>query len=133
MYHSVLAISKQLSGSVKASENFYYNEFACKDGTDTFFISEELINILQEIRDYFKSPVVITSGYRTPTHNSSVGGVYNSKHLRGLACDFVVQNVSTDDVLAFLEMEYPTTPLGIGTYGTFTHLDLRYSRHLWKG
>lgn len=32
-------------------------------------------------------PIVITSGYRSVTHNRRVGGARNSNHLRGLAID----------------------------------------------
>jgi hypothetical protein len=71
----------------KLSENFRVREFACKDGTDRVVIDERLVMILQKIRDYFKTPVHIESGYRTPAHNKAVGGAVNSDHLKGMAAD----------------------------------------------
>ena len=47
---------------------------------------------LQPLRDYMKTPVVITSGYRCPWLNRKVGGVSNSYHLRGLAADIHIES-----------------------------------------
>lgn len=42
---------------------------------------------LDYVRTRFAKPITITSGYRCPTLNVSVGGVKNSKHLDGIAVD----------------------------------------------
>lgn len=46
-------------------------------------------NVLQPIRDKF-GPVVVTSGYRSPEVNKSVGGSATSDHCKGFAADFEV-------------------------------------------
>ena len=46
--------------------------------------------VLQPIRDKFKKPIVVTSGYRCPKLNAAVGGVRTSQHLLGEAADISV-------------------------------------------
>lgn len=45
---------------------------------------------LESVRVRYGKPIRITSGYRSPTLNKAVGGVNNSKHLRGLAVDISI-------------------------------------------
>lgn len=46
--------------------------------------------LLEKIRKYIGKPIVITSGYRCPELNKAVGGVSNSQHMLGEACDFII-------------------------------------------
>lgn len=48
--------------------------------------------ILQPLRNFLGEPVIITSGFRSQTLNSFVGGVSNSRHLQGFAADIRVKN-----------------------------------------
>ena len=43
--------------------------------------------ILQPIRDEWRAPIIVGSGYRCPKLNAAVGGVKNSDHLYGCAAD----------------------------------------------
>lgn len=129
---SIKAYSKSKDGNKKVSNNFRVREFACSDGTDPIFISAELVNVLQDIRDYFEKPVTITSAYRTPTHNKTVGGTTYSQHLYGMAADIKVSGVAPKKVSAYAEKLLKNTG-GIGTYGTFTHIDVRSVKSRWKG
>lgn len=45
------------------------------------------INVLEPLRNAFNTPITIGSGYRCPQLNSAVGGVKNSQHMTGEACD----------------------------------------------
>jgi len=47
---------------------------------------------LQPIRDLWKSPVFVSSGYRCLKLNTAVGGAVNSQHLTGEAADISVGN-----------------------------------------
>lgn len=48
-------------------------------------------NVLDPVRDMVNTPIIITSGYRSPQVNRLVGGVDNSQHMSGCAADFHVQ------------------------------------------
>lgn len=45
------------------------------------------LNRLDEIREKYGKPIIITSGYRCSELNKKVGGKANSFHLKGLAAD----------------------------------------------
>lgn len=49
-------------------------------------------NMLQPVRDLWKSPIFVSSGYRSPKLNTAVGGSDNSQHLTGEAVDISVGN-----------------------------------------
>ena len=129
---TVKVYSKAKDGSMVLSANFKVREFACSDGSDTIFISPALVTVLQQIRDHFKAPVTINSGYRTEAKNKTVGGAANSQHKYGTAADITVKGVAPKDVA-----EYAETILvgmgGIGIYKSFTHIDVRKTKSRWNG
>ena len=47
-------------------------------------------HVLEPLREHFGIPVVISSGYRCPALNRTVGGVSNSQHLKGEAADIIL-------------------------------------------
>lgn len=57
-------------------------------------LKELCVNILEPIREYVKTPIIITSGYRSPAVNKAVGGAKNSQHMSGQAADFIVKGWS---------------------------------------
>lgn len=94
---------------MQLTRNFNLKEFHCKDGTDVPYYY--LINVyqlaieLQKIRDEIKTPLIVTSGYRTPQHNKDVGGVKNSYHLKALGVDLKANGISNSQLFAtMLEM-----------------------------
>lgn len=129
---SVKVYSKNKNGTKYLSKNFKVKEFASQDGSDPIFISPELVEVLQKIRDHFGKPVVINSGYRTAKHNKAVGGATYSQHLYGTAADIQVSGVKPKDVAAYAETLLPSTG-GIGIYSTFTHVDVRSVKARWNG
>ena len=89
---------------MRLSKNFTYEEFIRSSTAERMGIDnrpktkeeekkviENLRNlcleVLQPLRDYVGAPVHINSGYRCPELNEAVGGVKNSQHCRGEACD----------------------------------------------
>lgn len=83
-------------------KHFKKNEFTCKCGCKLNNTDLDLVKVLDSIRDHFNRPIIISSGCRCTKHNREVGGVRNSKHLYGKAADIVVCNVSTADVLNYV-------------------------------
>ena len=110
--------------------NFQVKEFACKDGSDTIKVDDELVEKLQCMRSYFGVPITINSGYRTPSHNRTVGGSPTSQHLLGKAADIVVKGKSPKVVAEFAKKIGFT---GVGTYTNFVHVDTRPTPSYWNG
>lgn len=84
-------------------KHFIHNEFKCQCGCNQDRIDIRLVKILDEIRDFYGKPAIITSGVRCPSHNNAVGGTSNSWHLStrgGKASDFYVQGVKVTELLS---------------------------------
>lgn len=128
----VRVYSRAKDGSAALSPHFKVWEFACHDGSDTVFISDELVAVLEQIRTHFDRPAVINSGYRTETHNQAKGGAAYSRHKYGLAADITVQGVAPARVAAFAETLLPDRG-GIGVYDRFCHIDVRGVKSRWQG
>ena len=106
--------------------HFARAEFACKCelncGCDT--VDHELLEVLEQLRDHYGLPVVITSAHRCQSHNVFVGGTINSQHLLGRAVDFKIPGVDIGDIWNHLEETYRDT-LALGCYDTHIHMDTR--------
>ena len=80
------------------TKNFNKSEFECKCGCEMpeEVLSEitKLAGNLQVIRDFIRKPMILTNAYRCPKHNKEVGGVPNSQHILGKACDIQVNDMS---------------------------------------
>ena len=135
------AYSRRKDGNALLSRSFRVREFACRDGSDPLFVDSALVQLLQDIRDHFGAPVVITSGYRTAAHNAAVGGSKSSQHLLGRAADFYVEGVDVATVAAYAETLLPSRG-GIGRYPKdakhptrktgWVHIDTRAGKSRWK-
>lgn len=126
------AYSVSKDGSSYISKNFRVREFRCQDGSDPVFIDDDLVAILQQIRDHFGKAVTITSAYRTAVHNKKVGGASYSQHLYGTAADIKVSGVAASAVADYAEALLPTSG-GVGRYSTWTHIDVRKVKARWNG
>nr|DAG74068.1 MAG TPA: peptidase [Caudoviricetes sp.] len=83
-------------------KHFSKNEFTCKCGCGLNNINLKLVKILDDIREHFGQPVIITCGCRCQRYNDSLrGSVKNSRHVTGKAADFYVKNVSTNTLLSY--------------------------------
>lgn len=105
---------------MRLSKNFSLSEFKCPCCGKVKQPPQDLIDILQDVRDTF-GMVKITSAYRCEQHNSYVGGVKNSYHLKGVAADIQVKNTHPSTVQNYLRDHDG----GLGLYSTFTHIDVR--------
>jgi zinc D-Ala-D-Ala carboxypeptidase len=72
---------------------FTLSETAARRGIDNDPPSDIMVNLLElataleTIRARLGSPIVISSGYRSPDLNAAIGGSPNSAHMRGWAAD----------------------------------------------
>ncbi len=93
----------------KLSENFTLEEFckstvAKKNGIKNeptalaiMHMKDLCIKVLQPFRDYYKKPIIVTSGFRTYALNKLVGGVSSSVHPLGWAADLKPKTGSIED------------------------------------
>jgi len=123
---------------MQLSKNFTQKEFNSKDGSsmpdDVLKNIELLSEQLQIIRDYTGKSITINSGYRSPEHNASIGGVSNSQHVLGKAADIVIDGMKPSDTYALIEYLNDKGVIkigGLGSYNTFTHVDIREKTARW--
>lgn len=129
----------QENSKVQLSKNFNSYEFRCGLGSpcscSTILIDDKLVEYLQKIRDHFGKPITITSAYRCPSYNKSIGGATGSYHSKGMACDIVINGIAPKEVAKYAES---IGILGIGLYetsadGHFVHIDTRTTKSFWYG
>lgn len=129
----------QENSKVQLSKNFNSYEFRCGLGRpcscSTILIDDKLVEYLQKIRDHFGKSVTITSAYRCPSYNKSIGSGTGSYHTKGQAADIVVSGVAPREVAKYAES---MGVKGIGLYetsadGHFVHIDTRTTKAFWYG
>jgi uncharacterized protein YcbK (DUF882 family) len=114
------------------SPHFKESEFACKC-CGKARVDKKLVNLLEEIRVAIGKPIIIMSGYRCEAHNAKVGGAKKSQHVQGTAADIKVSGMEAADVQKWLVKNFDAKIGGLGSYKTFTHIDIRTTRARWKG
>ena len=97
-----------------------------------------LFSMFDHIRGEWGKAIPVSSGYRCPFHNQSVGGSQISVHMFGLALDLDCGDTEeVEDLYDEILSLYPE--LRIGKYtdtGTFIHIDIGYvidprAAHSW--
>ena len=112
----------------KVGQHFKVKEFACKDGSQVVFIDSYLVSILDILRNHVGKPVIINSGYRTPTRNKAVGGAKYSYHMRGMAADIRINGMTAKEIAKELNKIVPYE-CGIIVYNTWVHIDTRTKKY----
>ncbi len=113
------------------SEHFKAYEFRCQDNSRVIVLNAALLELLETIRKHYKTPVSMSSAYRTVQYNSQLkNSSPKSQHCLGNAADISVQDVAPASVYKWLNEKYPNS-LGIGIYDTFVHVDVRPGKSRW--
>jgi len=101
-------------------------EIACR-GTGAIKINTDAMDKLQTLRNRLGKPLIVRSGYRSPSHNRAVGGAPASKHMLGTAFDIAMSN---HNPVAFEAAARAVGFLGFGFYSRsgFMHIDLGPAR-----
>lgn len=129
---------KALYDYMKLTKNFSFNEFKCSCGCDmpedVYWNILRLATRLQILRNFTGQSISINSAYRCEDHNASIGGVKSSQHILGNAADIVIKRQNpkeTRKVIEKLINEGVLDIKGIGSYETFTHVDIRKNKARW--
>ena len=124
--------------TTRLSAHFTLGEFALGQEARRFTAQHqvdtaaELAAFLERVRAAFGGkPVVITSGFRPPAINRSVGGASASEHLFNApgvgAVDFYVEGADIKAVQDWCDREWPYS-VGYGAPKGFVHLGIRKGR-----
>jgi uncharacterized protein YcbK (DUF882 family) len=85
----------------------------------------DMLSLIQERFGYTR-PIRLISGYRTPQTNAMLPhAAPNSLHMRGWAADIIIPGLSqTDVVTQAMTFSNMFGFMGVGWYGSFTHIDI---------
>lgn len=75
-----------------------------------------LVQMLDRAREYAGVPFILTSTLRTTDHNSDVGGVADSSHLKGLAVD-----IKAEDARSKYKILTGLIAVGFNRLGIYEH------------
>lgn len=124
---------------MKLTPHFSLSEFACRDGTPVPTRWHARVRCLAEQLEVLRAelggkPIKITSGYRPPAYNRSVGGGKRSQHLVARAADIKVRGVTARKVHATVLRLIRDGRMhngGVGRYSSFVHYDIRPKPARW--
>lgn len=119
-----------LEPTTQVSKHFKVKEFKCKatTGNNIVFIDDELVDLLEAIREHFGKPIHINSAYRTPEWNEKVGGAKDSYHMYGMAADIWISGTSNKQ-LAEYASKHLNEHGGVILYTNFVHVDVRMTKY----
>jgi uncharacterized protein YcbK (DUF882 family) len=118
---------------MQVTEHFNSFEFNCHDLTpypSVWYVSrlEPLCKQLEVLRFHVSHPVLVLSGFRTPTYNARVGGKVGSMHLEGIAADIHVPGKGAEELWEIMNQLVASGGVmdgGIGKYSWGIHYDIR--------
>ena len=85
---------------------------------------EKLVQLADQVREHFGSPVIVSSGVRCQAHNDELpNSAPNSYHIRGKAMDFCVRGVPGATLLAYVKTLPVHYEYQIGN-SDFVHMDV---------
>lgn len=118
--------------------NFTRSEFKCSH-TDECHMDQYFMETLQQIRDTYDRPMIITSGYRHNSHPVEINKTKPGEHVYGVAADILVRGTSAMELMV-IAYSYGIRRIGINQKGDhnkrFVHLGtgnkrLHFPRGLW--
>jgi hypothetical protein len=96
-------------GKYFSLEEMTKSQTAMRRGIDNIPSDQELENlvelvknVLDPIREHFKKPVTVNSGYRGKKLNKAIKGSKNSQHCKGQAADIEIIGISNYDLACWI-------------------------------
>lgn len=121
-------------------KRFYWTGYEKMPGKWKYFKDDEvkglspaLVEKLDLAREKLGAPIVITSGYRSPSANRKAGGVKDSAHEMGLAVDIRARDAESRATL--IKALRSVGFVRIGVYDKHVHADIDTSKPqvAWAG
>lgn len=114
----------------KLARNFTLRELANNEGNPK--LPQMIINsrvdtflrMIQDLREWYKKPMIVNSCYRQPDYNRSKGGLDNSLHLLALALDWGVMH--TEQQRAHVTEKWREICNNYGRIGSIIYYDWGY-------
>lgn len=117
------------------SAHFNSDEFDCHCGCPTTYIDQDLIALLEKIRQEIYRPIKIRSGFRCVSYNVITHGKPGSYHLNGKAADIMAPGLPVAELRQTIEKVKNGGQVkqgGIGDAPTFIHIDVRGYPATWQ-
>lgn len=104
--------------------DFSEAEFRCRY-TSRCEMQAQFMDVLQAIRTEYGKPMVITSGYRHPTHPVEANKLGTGEHTLGTCCDVAVAGADALRLVG-IALRHGITRVGVNQKGSgrFLHLGL---------
>jgi len=83
------------------------------------------VNVLEPLRQLTGQPIVINSGYRSPTLNKLVKGAKNSQHVLGEAVDIICPALGQKKLFDLLRKSGLPFDQVIDEFGSWVHVSYR--------
>jgi hypothetical protein len=108
-------------------EEMTISEYAARNGikntpSETAIQNLTLLcqKVLEPLRLIVQKPIIITSGYRSKKVNEAIGGSSTSQHMKGQAADFIVHDLTLEEVFNIVAGQLPFDQL-IQEFGQWVH------------
>lgn len=86
--------------------------------------------ILEPLRILVGAPILVTSGYRSPALNKTIGGAKTSQHCLGLSADIHTNKYSIDKLYQLIKKSRLPYDQVIHEFGQWVHVSYAYkTRH----
>ncbi|MEQ1769868.1 MAG: D-Ala-D-Ala carboxypeptidase family metallohydrolase [Devosia sp.] len=109
-----------------------FGTYVASSSVNAFCLTPRLRLLILKFESYFGGKIVMSSGYRDPSHNASVGGVDNSFHMKCMAADIFIPGVDKRKLIAFAMREPLVGGLGCYPGRSFIHVDVRARPNGWR-
>lgn len=113
------------SGRDYASYSSSWGTMVASKNVNTICLSPTLRLALMDFEGHFGKKAVLNSGYRSPWHNSAVGGADDSYHMKCMAADFFIPGVPKSELIAYAKTVGLVGGLGCYPGRNFIHIDVR--------
>ncbi len=94
-------------------------------------VKPDLLGMVRDAERHFSHRVVITSGYRSPSHNRQVHGALHSQHLFCNAVDLYMPGVARDDLARYFYSHPSRGGIGLYCHTKSIHVDTGRRRE-WR-